>query len=77
MNEQDAIQETREYFARMHKQCAQDAQTGKLRVTDIPSYVNDELDAADGCLSGDYDHTFTFRQHREWLMTGACRALFP
>lgn len=70
MTEQDAIQATREHFAQIHRQSAQDAQTGKLRVNDVPSWTNAELDAADACLAGDYDHTFTFRQHREWLMSG-------
>lgn len=68
----DTIQRTREHFAAICRDCVQEAEEGKVHVTDLAHYVRWQRDSEAEFLAGRWDHTFTFLQRAHWLQTGEC-----
>jgi hypothetical protein len=68
----ELIVKTREHFAEIERKCIEEAISGKVRVNDLPRYIEwCEQNIVDH-LAGKNDHTFTFRQYAHWLKTGDC-----
>lgn len=66
---------TRQHFADMQERCIDDAEDGITAVNDLPSYIARCEEERRAFLAGEYDHTFTFRQHAHYLQTGECLGL--
>lgn len=64
------IERTRRYFADLCGACVAEAESGKVRVNDLSSYVDWQKASAADYLAGKQDHTFTFVQRAHWLQTG-------
>lgn len=75
MTHTEAVQKTREMFRDLHTSCIKDAAAGAFHVNDLESYARWELDLANKSRAGQFDNSFTFRQHAHYLLTGECIAL--
>lgn len=69
------ILSTRLYFVAIHRECIQDAITGKTRVNDLEKYIKWEESLISRMQSGQSDHTLTFIQAALWIQTGECIAI--
>lgn len=74
---QETIQATRQWVADNERACIAEAQSGAVRVNDLPAYVAWCEERAAAALRGDYDHSLTFRQRATYIQTGDCPALLP
>ena len=70
-------QKTREWFRDNAFACIAEAESGVVKVNDLPKYKRQQAQRADGAMRGDYDHTFAFLQRAHFIETGECRALLP
>ena len=75
MTQAEATLATRQHFANVIAECIADARSGKLKVNDIERYIREWGDDLSRTINGEYDHTFTHRQHAHYLLTGECFAL--
>ena len=73
----ETIRATRQWFADNAHACIAEAQSGEVRVNDLPAYVEWCEQSAAAALRGDYDHSLTFRQRATYIQTGECPALLP
>lgn len=72
---QETILATRQHFADLALRCIDEAESGVVKVNDLPSYVAWMRQGAVDSLAGCSDHTFTFRQYAHYLETGVCVGL--
>ena len=77
MNTTQAIQATRRHFADNCRACIEEAQSGAVKVNDLPSYIAWREDEAANWLAGEYDTCFTARLYAQYLLTGECLPLLP
>lgn len=77
MTYEESIIATREWFAENARQCIKEAESGITRVNDLPTLIAWREKQIRCALSGEWDHTFTFRQHREYIHTGRCVPFLP
>lgn len=75
MTPEQAITATWQHFADNALACIAEAESGAARVNDLPAYVAERREFARAALAGEHDHTFTFRQHAQYLQTGECVGL--
>jgi hypothetical protein len=68
----ETMQATREWYAENARQCIAEAESGAVRVNDLPSYVAWREQAIADSLAGKGDHTFAFLQRAHFIQTGEC-----
>lgn len=66
----ETVQATRQWFADNAAACTAEAESGAVRVNDLPAYREYNERRAREALAGEYDRSFTFRQRAYWLQTG-------
>lgn len=74
------MQLTQESILAARQQIADNAQAvigEAIRVNDLPGYIRQMQERAELALSGQFDHTLSFRQLAYYLQTGDCPALLP
>lgn len=71
----ETIAKTRVHFARIHRACANDALNGNVKVQDVDSYVNWQVQCEGDMLQGSNDHTLTFLQMAFYIQTGDCAGI--
>lgn len=73
----ETIRATRQWFADNERACIAEAQSGEVRVNDLPDYIAWREESAAAALRGDYDRSLTFLQRATYIQTGNCPALLP
>ncbi len=75
MTDEEATLATREWFAENALACIDDAKSGRVHVNNLERYVEWQHECMRAALAGENDHTFTFRQRRQFIQTGRCDPL--
>lgn len=73
----ETIQATRQWFADNNQACIDEVVSGDMKVNDLIGYIERQEQLIDECLSGVWDHTFTFLQRAYFIQTGESVALLP
>lgn len=73
----ETVKATRHWFAENYQACIDEAISGKVFVNNLPLYVEQMTKRKAEALSGQYDHTLTFRQKAVYIQTGVCHAILP
>jgi len=68
----ETIAATRRSFADNCKACIEEAQSGKVRVNDLPSYIVQKRHEAAGSLVGKNDNCLSFLQKAVYIQTDEC-----
>ena len=74
---QETIFNTRQWFADNAQDCIVQAVSGEVKVNNLDDYIESKETHIEECLSGVWDHTFTFQQRALYFQTGVCNPLLP
>lgn len=73
----ETILATRQWFADNAQACIDKVVSGDMKVNDLIGYIERQEQLIDECLSGVWDHAFTFLQRAYFIQTGESVALLP
>ena len=74
---QNIIEETKQYFINLNKECIKGAENGEFHVNDLESYIKQCLEYIENMEKKTDNFSFTFLQQAYFLMTGESVALLP
>lgn len=74
---QETIFNTRQWFADNAQTCIDQAVSVEVKVNNLDGYIESKETYIEECLSGVWDHTFTFQQRAIYIQTGVCSPLLP
>jgi hypothetical protein len=66
----ETIQATRQWYADNAQACIDEAESGAVRVNDLPGYIAWRKESAADALAGKYDHSLSFLQRAYFIQTG-------
>lgn len=73
----DSIKKSREHFADVCQTSIDEVKKGEVRVNAPELYFEFQQMCAKQFLAGEWDHTFTSRQHAYFIQTGKSIPLLP